>query len=152
MALDRTAATRRVRELVAEITNMKRVYAPSENDENAFPAALKQFPCAIVRPGSLIRNVIGLGSGERRDYEIIIEIFESGPDIGSRAYSVLPFADLVCDKFMSNVALGGRVNGCRIDRDSGFTGLEYAGADGYSGYQIFLAVSEAGNATPGFGA
>lgn len=150
MAFSMTAAVAQVRVLVDELTGMTRVYAASENDANAIPMALNEFPCAMVLPGQTLDYKL-MKPHHRHSYEIKVQIFESGPDIGQRVNTVLPFVDLFIDKFRSNVALGMRVNSCLFDRQTGLIGLEYGGIE-YSGYELVLRVSEEENTTAEIGA
>lgn len=150
MALSQTTVISRVRTLVAELTGMERVYAASEDDDNAIPSAFREFPCAAVFPGPTSGEYLLAQGQQRHTYLVKVQVFQAGADIGERAAAVLPFVDLLIGKFELNVALGGRANSCTFTRCSGFVTLEYAGAD-YLGYEIDLEVSEQASAAPAYG-
>ena len=150
MALSMTAVIAQVRDLIAEVTGMKRVFAASETDENRIPGALNEFPCAIVLPGPSAGDYILSAGQQRHTYEVKVQVFEAGADMGSRAAAVLPFVDLIIAKFEVNVTLGSRANHCIFRRQSGMVGLEYAGVT-YTGYEITLEVSEQAVAAPAIG-
>lgn len=149
MALSQTTVLAQIRDLVDEVTGMERVYSPSETDENAIPAAFPELPCAMVLPGPTLEFVTTTG---RHTYEVKVQVFEAGGDIGSRVNSVLEFVDLIIAKFVVNVTLGNRANSCVFKRSSGLIGLEYGTpAIIYSGYEITLEISEQSYTTPATG-
>jgi len=152
MALSISTTLAQIRDLVDQVTGMERVYAPSETDANAIPPALNELPCAMVLPGPTTGSGYILVSGNHRHtYEVKIQVFEGGGDIGSRAASVLPFVDLILEKFVANVTLGNRVNSCVVKGHGGLVGLEYGGIV-YTGYEITLEISEQASATVATGA
>lgn len=150
MALSISTVIAQIRDLVATVTSMERVYSPSETDENAVPAAFNELPCALVLPGPTVGEYILQTGGQRHTYEVKVQVFEAGGDIGSRVNNVLPFVDRIISKFEANVTLGNRANSCVFRRHSGIVGLEYGGVT-YSGYEITLEVSEYAPATPAVG-
>lgn len=150
MALSMLTSIARIRVLVAEVTGMKRVFASSETDSNRVPAAFNELPCALVLSGATLEYIL-MQPQHRHTYEVRVQIFESGPDIGTRVNTVLPFVDAIIEKFAVNVGLGGRVNSCIFDRQQGLVGLEYGGIE-YTGYEIILRVSEAALANAAIGA
>ncbi len=151
MALSTITALAQIRDLIAEITGIQRVYSPSETDANAIPPSLTEFPCVIVNKGPDQEYILTVGQ-HRHTYLVTIQIFESGPDLGARSASVLPYLDALLEKFVGNVTLGGRVNHCiRLSNgDGGLVGLDYGGTL-YTGYQITFQISEQAAATPAAG-
>jgi len=151
MSLSMLTTVAQVRALVAEITEMARVFAASETDENRLPSGISEFPCAVIYPGPDLGSGYILSAGQHRHtYEVIIDVFEAGADIGERAASVLPMVDRIIEKFSGNVTLGNRVNSCIYQGQGGFTGMTYGGGE-YTGYRITLRVSEQASATPAIG-
>lgn len=147
MTLSMVTVIGQIRALVAQVTGMERVYAASETDANGIPAALNEFPCAMVLPGPTTEFITLTG---RHNYEVKVQVFEAGADMTGRTATVLPFVDLLIAKFVANVTLGGRANSCVFARDSGMVGLEYGGKT-YTGYEITLVVSEQSPVTPAAG-
>lgn len=150
MALSIVTVLAQIRDLVATVTGMERVYAAGETDANAIPAALNELPCAMVFFDETIEPYILMSGGQRHHYTVRLQIFESGGDIGSRVNTVLPFVDLIISKFEANVTLGNRANLCMFRRAK-FGGLDYNGAL-YTGFDITLEVQEQAVATPAIGA
>lgn len=150
MALSQSTTIAQVRDLVAEITAIKRIYAPSENDDNRLPAALNEFPAVLVLPGPTLEYVLSAGQ-HRHTYEVKVSVFcNQGGDLGESAYQALPLVDAIIEKFTGNVTLGGRVNSNLFGKSSGFAALEYNGLE-YIGWEITLRVSEQAAATPAVG-
>jgi len=147
-----TSTISRIREIVAGVTGLEAVYAPSETDARRVPAALNELPCALVIPGD---GEAMLSSGQRRHtYEVRVMIYQAASgDIGSAASLVLPMVDRLIDAFVGNVLLadaGGanpRANSCTLASHTGLINLEYSGSD-YMGYIVTLRVSEQAAATP----
>ncbi|HXG36522.1 MAG TPA: hypothetical protein VNL15_06110 [Dehalococcoidia bacterium] len=144
-----SAVIAQIRDLVDEVTDMERVYAPSETDSNAIPLALNEFPCALVFPGPTLEYILSNG-GHRHIYQVKVQVIEGSALVSERAASVLPFVDRIIEKFAVNVTLGSRANSCIFETQSGFVGLEYGGID-YLGYEITLRVSEQAAASPAIG-
>ncbi len=149
MALSTATVIGQIRDLVAEVTDMERVYAASETDVNAIPPAINEYPAALVYPGATDVYMIGQGA-HRHTYDVNIQVLQGGADVGTRAATVLPFVDRIIEKFAVNVTLGNRANSCVFSRSSGFSTLEYAGI-AYLGYEITLSVSEQASASPAGG-
>lgn len=149
MALSQATVLAQIRDLVAAVTGMVRVYAAGETDENAIPAALNELPCAMVIPGPTVQYILMMGQ-HRHTYDVKIQVFEGGGDIGSRVNTVLPFVDAIIEKFAVNVTLGNRANSCLFKANGGLVGLEY-GVVTYTGYEITLEVSEQATAAPATG-
>lgn len=151
MALSMDTAIARIRDLVAEVTGIADVYAASESDANSIPDAIQSFPCALIFPGPDSGDGYVMNNGwHEHTYLVMIQILESGADVGARAKSVLPFVHRVVEKMASNVTLGGRVAYCVFERQSGFLELDYAG-ETYLGYEIMLEVMESAAVTPAVG-
>lgn len=146
MALSQSTVIAQIRDLVATVSGINRVYAASETDENTIPPALNEFPCAMIMPGPTTTYLLQ-GGGHRHTYDVRIQVFEGGGDIGSRVATVLPFVDALIEKFAVNVSLGARANSCIFARSSGLSGLDYGGKT-YTGYEVTLSVSEQALATP----
>ncbi len=153
MALSMTNVVAQIRDLVAGVTGLQAVYAPSETDGNRLPLALNDLPCAMVLPGPSLEYLLSAGQ-HRHTYEVKIQIFESpGGDVGEATNAILPMVDRVIEKFAGNVALAdsdgsnGRANSCVFARHSGFVGLEFGDLP-YVGYEVTLVVSEQASATP----
>ena len=149
MPISAATTIARIRTLIAEVTDMERVFAASESDENAIPMSINEFPAALVYPGATDQYILHTGQ-HRHTYEVIIQVLEAGADVGERAAAVLPFVDRILEKLVGNVTLGGRVNSCLITGNSGFSKLEYAGGE-YLGYEITLTISEQATASPAAG-
>lgn len=151
MALSMSTVIRQVRALLDEMSLVTRVYAPSENNENALPATLNEFPVAVlVLPGQDLEYILGPGQ-HRHTYEVDVLVFcRQGGELGESAYTALPLVDAILEKFAVNVTLGNRSNSCVFARQSGFSTLEYNGID-YLGWEIVLRVSEQADATPAIG-
>jgi len=148
MALSMTTVIAQVRDLVATVSGINRVYAASETDDNAIPPAINEFPAAMVIPGASQAFITTTG---RHTYEVKIQIFESGMEIGQRAATVLPFVDALIALFVENTTLGNRCNSCVFQSASGLIGLTYGGVE-YTGYEIGLEVSEQAYTQPAIGA
>src|SRR3990172_8938814 len=134
MAFSQSTVMAQIRDLVATVTGMERVYAAGETDTNAIPAAFPELPCAMVIPGATVQYILMMGQ-HRHTYDVKIQVFEGGGDIGSRGNTVLPFVDLIIEKFAVNVTLGNRANSCLFKSNGGLVGLEYGGIT-YTGYEI----------------
>ena len=104
----------------------------------------------MVIPGPTAQYILMMGQ-HRHTYDVKIQVFEGGGDIGSRVNTVLPFVDLIIEKFAVNVTLGNRANSCLFKACGGLVGLEYGGIT-YTGYEITLEVSEQATAAPAIGA
>lgn len=151
MSLNMAAACSRIRELVAEVTGMERVFAASEDGEHGIPMALREFPAAIVFPGPDSANGYQHSAGwHRHTYEVQVHVY-AGTATTERIANVLPFVDRIIDKFAQNVTLGSRVNSCRYLRQSGLAVLGGFGGVEYTGYEITLEVSEQSEAATGAG-
>lgn len=150
MALSTATVIGQIRTLVATVSGIKRVFAASETGDNAIPVAINELPAALIFPGATVVYHLESG-GHRHTYDVKVQVVESGPDIGQRAATVLPFVDAIIELFAINVSLGARANSCVFKVSSGLTGLEYGGIF-YTGYDITLEVSEQENVTPAPGA
>lgn len=150
MALSMATAIAQVAALVRQVTGMERVYSEADSDENAIPSALSEFPCALVYSGPDTAPYILSTGQHRHSYEVWIDLFQGGGDVGERVSSILPFTDLLIEKFVGNVALGGRVNSCLYRGQDGLAAMEWSGAS-YTGRRIKLEISEQATATPAFG-
>jgi len=148
MALSMSTTVTQVAALIREITGMQAVYSAASTDGYSIPMALNgPFPCVIVTPGPDSGSGYILSAAEHRHtYEVRAQFFEASEDVGQAAASALPFVDLFLSKFAANVTLGGRANSCRVVRQSGLIGLNYAGVD-YTGYEITFEVSEQASVT-----
>ena len=156
MGLSMSTAIAQIRDLVAEVTGLTAVYAPSETDGNRLPVALNDLPCAIVLPGPTRQYILSAGQ-HRHTYAVIINIYEAlGADIGDASNVILPMGDGMIEKFAVNVGLADadgsdpRANSCLFESSSGFQELEYSGIP-YIGYVITLRVSEQASAAPVLG-
>ena len=149
MPIQQSVVIAQIRDLVDEVTGIEAVYAPSETDTNALPAALNVLPCAIVLPGPTRQCKVGNGQVDTI-YEVKVRLYEGGADAGERAASILPLRDLVITKLIANVTLGGRCQVCLYESDSGYIGLPYGGSE-YGGIEVTLVVREvvAVTAAPG---
>lgn len=147
MSLSMTTTIAQIRDLVATVTGLERVYAPSETDGNRIPPAFNELPCALVLPGPSIEYILSMGQ-QRHTYEVRVQIFEApGGDVGDASNAVLPMVDRVIELFAGNVTLGARANSCVFARHGGFQGFEYGDLP-YLGYEITLRVSEQATVTP----
>ena len=149
MALSQSTVLAQIRDLVAGVTGMVRVYAAGETDANAIPASIQEWPAALILPGPTTEYIL-MGGGQRHSYDVKVQVLQAGGDIGSRVTDVLPFVDRIISKFESNVTLGNRANSCLFAGSSGLQGMEYNGKE-YTGYEITLRVSEQATATPATG-
>ena len=147
MALSQSTVLTQIRDLVASVTGMVRVYAAGETDENAIPASIQEWPAALIIPGPTLEFVT---LTNRHTYEVTVQVLEAGGDLGERVTTVLPFVDRIIALFHQNVTLGARANSCVFKRSSGLVGLEYGGIP-YTGYEITLEVSEQATGTPAAG-
>ena len=147
MALSMSTTIAQIRDLVAEVTGLLAVYAPSETDGNRIPLALNTLPCALVIPGPMLAYILSPGQ-HRHTYEVKVQVFEApGGDTGEAANTILPMIDAFIEKFAVNVILGTRANSCIFVRHGGYVGLEYGGMT-YLGIEMILEVSEQASATP----
>lgn len=156
MALSQTAVVSQVRRLVAEVGGVAAAYAASERGEWGIPAALNEFGeqgevCALVYPGATESYLLGQGA-HRHTYEVVIQVFAAGGELGDRIADAMQYTDRLIEKFATNVALGGAggTNSAVFSRCSGLIKLEYAGLS-YSGIEVALRVSEQATATPAYG-
>ena len=149
MALSQSTVLAQIRDLVATVTGMVRVYAAGETDENAIPASIQEWPAALVIPGPTLEYILSPVQ-HRHTYEVTVQVLEAGGDIGERVTDVLPFVDRIIELFAGNVTLGNRANYCIFKRSSGLSGLEYGNIE-YTGYEITLEVSEQATATAATG-
>src|SRR3990167_3792956 len=113
MALSTSTVIAQIRDLVATVSGINRVYAASETDENAIPPALNELPCAMVFYDTLIAYLLSAGQ-HRHTYQVRVDIFVSGGDIGARVVAALPMVDRTLELFALNVTLGNRCNSCRV--------------------------------------
>ena len=150
MALSTSTVIAQIRDLVATVSGINRVYAVSETDENAIPPALNELPCAMVFYDTLIAYLLSAGQ-HRHTYQVRVDIFVSGGDIGARVVAALPMVDRTLELFALNVTLGNRCNSCRV-MSAVFTGFEYPpGGPTYTGYRIIVEISEQASAAPATG-
>lgn len=140
MAISQEAAIKQIAALVRSITGLRAVYSSADSDANALPAALNgPFPCAIVYPGDDIEYIL-TQPHHRHTYQVTVQLYQTGQDVGQRAVSVQPFIGLVLAKLALNVT-GSFWNSCVYERSSGLSRLEYAGLE-YTGFELTLKVSE----------
>lgn len=150
MALSQYTALARIRDLIDEVADFERVYAATSDDAHALPGALNDFPSVVVVPGPTVEYILTQPQ-HRHTYEVKVLVFcNQAGDLGQSAAQAMALVVGIIEKFVGNVTLGGRVNSCRFERDSGMVTLEYAGID-YLGFEITLEVSEqsAANAAVG---
>lgn len=141
MAISMTAAINAIADLVRTVDGVEACYSAGEIGAEGMPQALVgPFPCALVYPGADTLYVL-TAPHHRHSYEVIVQVYAAGPDMGVAAYSALPIVDAVIEKMLQNVTLNGVVNSCVYQRQSGLSRLEYAGAD-YTGYELVFDVSE----------
>src|SRR3989304_7120770 len=89
MPLSTSTVIAQIRDLVVTVSGINRVYAVSETDENAIPPALKELPCAMVFYDTLIGYLLSAGQ-HRHTYQVRVDIFVSGGDIGARVVAGRP--------------------------------------------------------------
>ena len=139
--IDQIVALNRIREIIALETGIERVYSQSSDDENALPDALSEWPTVLVMVGPTLEHIV-TQPAERLTYEVKVQLYgRRMGDQGGAAAQILPLNVAIRRAFISNVTLGGRVNSCRIDRDTGLVVLQYAGID-YAGIEFTFVVSE----------
>lgn len=149
MALSQQAVISKLRTRVAEVTGLARCYAASESDDNALPMALNELPAAIVAPGPTLAYELKGGQHDHT-YEAHVQVFQGGADLGGRAATVMPFVDLLIEKFAVNVGLGTLVTYALFRRSSGLVGLNFAGID-YTGFELVFEIRETAASTPARG-
>ncbi len=145
---------REIRSQVADVSELKAVYAASETGADGLPDALNVFPVAVVLPGADVEYILHSGQ-HRHTYEVGVQVFEGSGDLTARSTTLLPLIDRLIEEFTSNVSLAGSPLGalvtyCLFRRQGGFEAIEYGGIP-YLGYEITLEVSEEGAATPATG-
>ena len=146
--LSQTDVVKRVRELVAEITDVKRVYGSDTAGPEGLPGGFGEYPSILVYPGPTIEYIQNPGGSHTHKYECAIQVFY-GPvgDAAGAAAGSTPFTDRLIGKFVQNVTLGGRATYARFLRHTGLTSLAYGGQE-YIGYEIALHVHEQESITP----
>src|SRR3990167_4473500 len=88
IALSQSTVLAQIRDLVATVTGMVRVYAAGETDENAIPASIQEWPAALILPGPTLEYIT---LTNRHTYEVIVQVLQAGGDIGERVTDALPF-------------------------------------------------------------
>lgn len=153
MAFSTVNALGQIRDLVAAVTGMTRVYAPSETNDDKIPEALDKFPAAVILDGPITEYKL-MGGMHSKTYDVRIQLFSGNGDTGDQAATILPYVDAIIEKFVGNVRLGARVAMCEFRRSSGSIGLEYPPGGGifYSGHELTLEVIETAAATAAVGA
>lgn len=158
MALSQKAAVTYIRNQIAEVTvggvALSAVYAESETDGNAIPAALEitTTPAAIVFLGNDLRYLLSDGQ-QRHTYEVEVWLFCPSGGLDGWAVSVLDFVDAIREKCVAHVTLGSgasKANYMLYRRQEGPFQDEYGGIP-YHVRHIILEVSEQGSATPAAG-
>ena len=150
MAISMSAAITQIAALVRGVNGIKHVYDEASNDINRLPGAINEFPAVMVFAGPTLAYDFSNGQ-QRHTYEIKVQLYEGGPDLGERAAGVVGFVDQIITLMAVNATLGGRVNYCEFRRQSGLAGLPL-GAIEYTGTEVVLEVSEQGSQIPATGA
>lgn len=148
MSLDMAGVLDKIRALIATVSGINEVYVASDEDNYAIPDTLENFPAIIIYPGPDTGDGYVLSNGyEDHEYVVSVQVFETGE---SRVSNVLPVVQQIIALFSGNVSLGGRVDYCLYDSQSGMSTLTYGGLE-YAGYDITLHVRESGPVTPAVG-
>lgn len=148
--VDQAAALRGIRQILEGVAGIAAAYSWADADDHRIPMAVNALPCALVLPGPTREFVFGVGS-QRHTYEVEIQILAASSDPGIRAAASAPLMDAVMAALISNTANeNGLWNSLVFERSGGAEDLEYAGTE-YSGYRLFVEVSEQGSATPAVG-
>ena len=150
MALSQSTVVGQVRDLIATLTGLERVYAQSENDANRIPDGILECPCVIVLAGPT-KEYLLTQPRHAHAYEVRTLWFEDGPDSGERALSLLPMTDRLIEMLTDNVTFGGVVTYCMFRRSSGLAVLNWNDAE-YDGMEITLEVRETASTTAAVGA
>lgn len=142
--IDQVRAMNRIREVIASVADFERVYAQSADDQHALPDAVNEFPAVLVMSGQTREHIVTQPQ-ERLTYEVrVLVLSNERSDFGASAAKLLPLNVAIRRAFLENVTLGGRVNSVRIERDTGFTGIEWGGIE-YVGNELTMVVSEQGS-------
>ncbi len=142
MAFSMKSTVAAIRAAISEVTAIQAVYSAAENDEHKVPDAINEFPSVVVIPGPEAGPYIMGQGGHRRTYDVRVLVFcRAGSDTGESIYQGIDIVDLVIAKFADNVTLGGLVNVCKFERQSGYVVLEWGGQE-VEGIEITLRVSE----------
>lgn len=152
MALSMTAVVSEIRDIIDEITEIKRVYAASETDrEKRIPwapgAAGLELPCVMVFPGADVgegfQTYVG---GATHEYLVSVQIFENVKEEGPA--NIMPLVDLIYAKFRENIKLGGASNAASITfammaegSQGGMAPMPFAGVE-YIGIELNIHVRE----------
>jgi len=145
VALSQSTVLAQIRDLVATVTGMERVYGQAETDANRLPFGGLECPCALVMAGPT-QSYILTQPHHRHTYHVRVLVLEDGGDYGDRVATMLPMVDRLIELFTSNVTLGGRANYGLFRSASGLVGIEWAGVD-YTGYEVLLEISETATAS-----
>lgn len=148
-SLNTPAVLSALRDRLATIPSLARVYSASEVGANGLPSNLSELPCATIIRGPSVGYRITQPM-HTYTYEVLVQLYEAGGFVGQRAASVLPLPEAVLGKLLSSVTLGGLVTYVIYKRDGGLLRLEYGGQE-YTGYELVLEVQQAAaiSAAPG---
>lgn len=125
-----------------------RVFTASDDGAQAVPAAINEFPSVVLLPGPDAGPYILNGRSHRHTYDVRCLVFmRAGSDTGQSWYQGIDLVDKVIEAFVGEQGLGGTVNSCKYERQSGYVVLEWGGIE-YDGIEITLRVSEQASATP----
>lgn len=142
MTLSQASVITRTRELLAEITGIKRVYGSDATGVAGLPGGIAEYPSILVFPGPTILYQQNPGGSHRHEYEVVVQVLY-GPAAATAesAAGSTPFIDSLITKFASNVQLGGNAVYAHFLRSEGLTGIAYGGTE-YIGYEIRLRIVE----------
>lgn len=147
MTLSQTAVIERVRELLAEIAGIKRVYGSDVSGLNGLPGGIAEYPSILVFPGPTIIYQQNPGGSHRHEYEVVVQVlYGPAAAVAESAAGSTPFIDALINKFAANVQLGGHAVYAHFLRNEGLTGIAYGGTE-YIGYELRLRAVESGAQT-----
>ena len=152
MPLSMSAVVAEIRDIVAEVTQLKRVYAASETDREKripwAPGALGlELPCAMVFPGPDTGDgFVTHSNAATHEYLVSVQIFENVKEEGPS--NIIGLVDLLYARFRLNVKLGGATNAASIvhalmaeGSQSGMVPIPFAGVE-YIGIELNIHVRE----------
>jgi hypothetical protein len=142
MALSQTAVIERIRELIAEMTGIKRVYGSDLAGTSGLPGGIAEYPSVLVFPGPTILYNQNPGGSHRHEYEVVAQVlFGPVAATAEAAAGSTPVTDALITKFAANVQLGGHSVYAHFLRSEGLTSIAYGGME-YIGYELRLRVVE----------
>lgn len=147
MALDQEAVLEKLRLRMAELSGLVAAYSTSQSTPSAggVPAALQDYPCALVLPDRTKAYLVSNGR-HRHTYNVRILLIVGGADYTENANVASPLLVRAIEKLTGNVTLGGSANSCVFESNTGLVTLEWGGLE-YLGYEILVEVSESAAAT-----